>query len=132
MSCVSRPEFLVSYISCDYHVLTACLCPCRRACNILPYKYFGVVGQHRKLPVEALTLSRDGRLLASCSHDHLLRFWDVGYLYERRFETKGMEWQERAKKGDAKKLLPSSKVKPAADFFSDLPKDDQGGTFFWD
>ncbi|XP_043237000.1 WD repeat-containing protein 55 homolog isoform X2 [Amphibalanus amphitrite] len=103
-----------------------------RACNILPYKYFGVVGQHRKLPVEALTLSRDGRLLASCSHDHLVRFWDVAYLYERRFETRGMEWQQRAKKGDAQKLLPSSKVKPAADFFSDLPKDDQGGTFFWD
>ncbi|XP_037070061.1 WD repeat-containing protein 55 homolog isoform X2 [Pollicipes pollicipes] len=102
-----------------------------RACNILPYKYFGVVGQHRRLPVEALALSRDGRMLASCSHDRLVRFWDIGYLYEKRFETKHMEWQERGKRGDAKKLLPSSKVKAASEFFSDLPREDEG-MFFWD
>jgi hypothetical protein len=41
----------------------------------------GIVGQHpNEMPVEQMALSRDGKFLASISHDESIRFWDLAYF----------------------------------------------------
>lgn len=48
-----------------------------RVASVLPNKCLGVLGTHGRFPVESLSVSRDSQLLASCSHDQLVKFWDV-------------------------------------------------------
>lgn len=48
-----------------------------RVASVLPNKCLGVLGTHGHFPVESLSVSRDGQLLASCSHDQRVKFWDV-------------------------------------------------------
>jgi WD40 repeat protein len=41
----------------------------------------GIVGQHpNEMPVEQMAVSRDGKFLASISHDESIRFWDLAYF----------------------------------------------------
>eukprot|EP00038_Savillea_parva_P003202 m.122323 g.122323 ORF g.122323 m.122323 type:complete len:313 (-) comp11103_c0_seq4:147-1085(-) len=68
-----------------------------RLVDIMPHRIRGVLGEHDGFPVEALALSGDGELLASCSHDQAIKFWNV----------KGL--------GDS-----SASAKPAGGFFDDL------------
>ncbi|KAG8859751.1 WD repeat-containing protein jip5 [Tulasnella sp. 330] len=49
-----------------------------RLVQILPSKLLGVVADHGEYPVERLALSRDGKWLASASHDEVLKMTDVG------------------------------------------------------
>lgn len=52
----------------------------------------GVVGQHEDFPIECIRLAPETvehknpsdslHILASCSHDNLIKFWDVEYLFE--------------------------------------------------
>jgi ATP-dependent RNA helicase DOB1 len=52
-----------------------------RIISVLPNKLLGVVGSHAAdMPVERLSLSHDRRLLASVSHDSVVKLWDVGRL----------------------------------------------------
>ena len=51
-----------------------------RAVHILPNRFVGTVGEHEDFPVERMRLSRDGDILASCSHDQSIKFWDVSHL----------------------------------------------------
>lgn len=48
-----------------------------RVAGILPTRNLGVVGAHGRFPVESLSVSHDGGLVASCSHDQQVKFWDV-------------------------------------------------------
>mmetsp|Transcript_2278 Transcript_2278/g.6814 ORF Transcript_2278/g.6814 Transcript_2278/m.6814 type:complete len:349 (+) Transcript_2278:2384-3430(+) len=52
-----------------------------RAVQLHPNKLLGLVGEHGELPIERLTLSKDCRLLASCSHDEVIQFYDVAALF---------------------------------------------------
>ena len=40
----------------------------------------GPIGEHADFPIEKLRLSRDGNLLASCSHDQTVKFWNIEHL----------------------------------------------------
>jgi len=57
-----------------------------RVMNVFPNELVGVVGQH-DLPLEELALSRERRLVASASHNHTVKFWNISYLHNRRKES---------------------------------------------
>lgn len=84
-----------------------------RAVNILPNRIIGVVGQHSDSTVENLATSRDGTLLASCSDDATIQFWDIQYLLEEKVSDK-----HKAKRSAKTKQLKSSNRRD--DFFADL------------
>lgn len=52
-----------------------------RGVTLFPNRYLGVIGSHDKFPIESLSVSHDRQLLASCSHDETVRFWDVSGLH---------------------------------------------------
>ncbi|KAJ2808023.1 WD domain repeat-containing protein 55 [Coemansia guatemalensis] len=52
-----------------------------RIVQLFPHKLVGVAGDHQALPVEKVVLSYDQQWLASCSHDHMVHFWDIGYIF---------------------------------------------------
>ncbi|KAJ2336356.1 WD domain repeat-containing protein 55 [Coemansia sp. RSA 2681] len=52
-----------------------------RIVQLFPHKLVGVAGDHKSLPVEKVVLSYDQQWLASCSHDHTVHFWDIGYIF---------------------------------------------------
>uniref|UniRef100_A0A023GM15 WD repeat-containing protein 55 homolog n=1 Tax=Amblyomma triste TaxID=251400 RepID=A0A023GM15_AMBTT len=51
-----------------------------RVGSIGPNKCLGLLGTHGRFPVESLSTSRDKQLLASCSHDQRVKFWDISYV----------------------------------------------------
>ncbi|KAJ1729515.1 WD repeat-containing protein jip5 [Coemansia biformis] len=53
-----------------------------RIVQFFPHKLVGVAGDHQALPVEKVVLSHDQQWLASCSHDHMVHFWDIGYIFD--------------------------------------------------
>ena len=53
-----------------------------RVIGILPNKMLGVVGEHGDMPVERMALSLDRTSLATASHDHTIKLWDVKDLFE--------------------------------------------------
>ena len=88
-----------------------------RAVNILPNRIIGVVGDHEKFPVENLSLSHDKCLLASCSHDQTIKFWNVKSLFSQKVSDK-----KKAKKSNKSKLLSSA---GKDDFFSGLAEESE-------
>ncbi|KAJ2713439.1 WD repeat-containing protein jip5 [Coemansia spiralis] len=52
-----------------------------RIVQFFPHKLVGIAGDHQALPVEKVVLSHDQQWLASCSHDHMVHFWDIGYIF---------------------------------------------------
>ncbi|KAL1916058.1 uncharacterized protein VTP21DRAFT_6062 [Calcarisporiella thermophila] len=106
-----------------------------RVIGILPNKFHGIIGEHEDFPVEQIKMSWDKRYLASCSHDAVVRFWDVRYLFESEEEeetkdeqkdedendTGGMEVDEEG--SGSKKRRKNKKEKnagPVDEFFADL------------
>ncbi|XP_069129880.1 WD repeat-containing protein 55-like [Argopecten irradians] len=86
-----------------------------RAVNILPNRFLGVVGDHDDLPVENLSLSHDSNLLASCSHDQTIKFWNTSDFTDLTVNTK-----KKAKKANKNKKLSST---GKSDFFAGLADD---------
>lgn len=84
-----------------------------RAVNILPNRFLGVIGQHDEFPVENLSLSRCRSLLASCSHDQTVKFWNVSDVDKETIDT-----TKRAKKASKTKAL--NKAMAQDEFFADL------------
>ncbi|CAG8789782.1 24392_t:CDS:2, partial [Gigaspora rosea] len=41
-----------------------------------------VIGDHGDFPIECIRISFDNTFLASCSHDNVVKFWDIRYLYD--------------------------------------------------
>lgn len=77
-----------------------------RAVHILPNRFVKTIGEHDDFPVEGMRLSRDGNILASCSHDQTVKFWDVSCLKAVNVDL------TRNKKHFVKN--------PSSDFFADL------------
>ena len=72
-----------------------------------------MVGEHTgEFPVENLALSRNKKLLASCSHDQKVKFWNIESIKKEKVNVK-----KKAKKSNKSKYLKSSQQ---GDFFSDL------------
>jgi WD40 repeat protein len=53
-----------------------------RAVSILPNRFVGVVGEHGEFPIEQISLSPERNILASCSHDQKIKFWNVEHFRE--------------------------------------------------
>lgn len=85
-----------------------------RVASILPNRYLGVIGSHQKFPVESLSLSHDGDLLASCSHDQAVKFWNVSGVREMRVDP-----GSRGKEGDRSKSVAGGPSKKGS-FFAGL------------
>src|SRR5207244_4177468 len=86
-----------------------------RAVHLFPHRFAGVVGQH-EFPVEKVDISGDGRLVSSCSHDQIVRFWNTNYFEDLEVDGR----KKSVKKKDMKKSLPSSRKQDAREFFSGL------------
>jgi len=52
-----------------------------RIVNILPNKLLGVLGEHEDYPVEVLTINHDNKYMASCSHEDIVKFWNIEFFY---------------------------------------------------
>lgn len=88
-----------------------------RIISILPNKMLGVVGEHGDMPVERMCVSKDKTTLATASHDHTIKLWDVKYLWEEgaRISIAGDGDDARLELGDA-----------AVDSDSDSDSEDNG------
>jgi hypothetical protein len=92
-----------------------------RAVNILPNRFIGVVGEHDGFPIENMCVSHDKTLLASCSHDQKIKFWNVQNVKKEKIDQ-----TRRAKRGNKTKPLNTSAAN--SNFFADLEEkhDDKG------
>lgn len=70
------------------------------------------MGQHENFPIESLTIDRNRELVASCSHDQTIKFWNVKLMHNLKVSD-----EHKAKKKDGQQLLPSSRNEG---FFSDF------------
>lgn len=86
-----------------------------RAINILPNRVIGSIGQHVGESIEQIAKSPDGRFLASCAHDQLVKFWDISSLATMKVS----DYRKRKKKDGRLKAL-SKKAHGTDDFFSGL------------
>lgn len=85
-----------------------------RVASILPNRYLGVIGSHQKFPVESLSVSQDGDLLASCSHDQAVKFWNVAGVRDTRVDP-----GSKGKEGDRSKSVAGGPSKKG-NFFAGL------------
>ncbi|XP_076330623.1 WD repeat-containing protein 55 [Tachypleus tridentatus] len=83
-----------------------------RAVHVLPNRFLGIVGNHDEFPVENMSLSKDGKLLASCSHDQKIKFWNISCLDDIEEDP-----NVKPKHKNKKKKLASTRQ---ADFFAGL------------
>ena len=79
-----HPESVQSIVKIDEDtLLTGSSDGLIRIINILPNKLIGIVGEHdEEFPVERICRSYDNNLIASISHDNVVKFWDISYLQE--------------------------------------------------
>mmetsp|Transcript_29211 Transcript_29211/g.113359 ORF Transcript_29211/g.113359 Transcript_29211/m.113359 type:complete len:379 (-) Transcript_29211:304-1440(-) len=66
-----------------------------RVIQLQPNKFLGLAGKHGDLPIERLSLSCDQRVLASCSHDEVIKFYDVADFYHESDDTAQEQGQSR-------------------------------------
>ena len=91
--------------------------------HIQPNYFVSEVGKHADLPVERLQLSSDGNILASCSHDNVIKFWNISDVYNQQPITE--------RKMKTKKRKNEISTAEAKDFFSDL-WEGLSGTYYID
>lgn len=53
-----------------------------RIVQIHPNKLLGVLGEHGDFPIEVIRMNASKTFMASASHDDLIKFWDVRFLYD--------------------------------------------------
>ncbi|KAG5898965.1 hypothetical protein JTB14_004684 [Gonioctena quinquepunctata] len=97
--------------------VTACEDGNLRATHLFPHRHLGIVGQH-DLSVENIDICNTGQFIASSSHDNDIKFWNIQYFED--FEKVSQKHKKHNKKTEMKNNLPSSKIRNASDFFSDL------------
>lgn len=98
-------------------VVTACEDGNLRATHLFPHRHLGVVGQHN-LPIECIDICNDGTFIASSGHNNDVRFWNIEYFDD--FNKVNQKHKKHQKRKELANNLPSSKVKNASDFFSDM------------
>ncbi|KAJ8950539.1 hypothetical protein NQ314_007848 [Rhamnusium bicolor] len=98
-------------------VIVACEDGNLRATHLFPHRHLGIVGQH-DFSVENVDICNTGQFIASSSHDNEIKFWNIHYFED--FEKLSEKHKKHDKKKELRNNLPSSRIKNATDFFSDL------------
>ena len=62
-----------------------------RVITVFPNQMLGLVGEHGEYPIERMRLTADLNTLASASHDHTVKIWDVSFLHEEDAKGDGGE-----------------------------------------
>lgn len=83
-----------------------------RLVHILPNSIESIIGSHGDFPIQSLTLSHDGALIASASHDEHVKFWKTPDVDE---VTVGSHSKRKGKK-----VGKHEKLKERKAFFNDL------------
>lgn len=107
-----------------------------RICSILPNKMLGIVADHQGFPVERLTITgvdQHDRWLATCSHDEIVRIFDISFLYHQQQQQQQQEQgeeegsdKEEVVKNNKRMLKPMKnpqklrKKQELNEFFADL------------
>lgn len=102
-----------------------------RVVQVTPHKLLGVLGEHDDFPVERLALQQESGLLASASHDSMVRVWGVGELFEQDDEDADPERAPSATAGQRgaaafAKLAAAVEGAGGDDTDSDSDSDDGG------
>ena len=84
---------------------------------MFPHRCLGTVGHH-DVSVEAIDISHDGEFVASSGLDHTVKFWNIKYFEDVHVRKEKLNKVKKRK--DIDHNLPSSKIRNASDFFSDL------------
>ncbi|KAL0234987.1 hypothetical protein GEMRC1_001569 [Eukaryota sp. GEM-RC1] len=80
---VGHPDAVESIVKIDEDtVLTSSDDGIIRIVSVLPNQLLGVLGEHGQFPVERMSKSYDGQVLASTSHDNCVKLWDLSVFYE--------------------------------------------------
>jgi len=93
-----------------------------RVVGIHPNKLLGVIGEHENFPIERLDLSPNKELLASCSHDNSIKFWNMSCFWNEDDENENdneNETEETIKQQLNESKLPKHK-RDLKKFFNDL------------
>ena len=96
-----------------------------RIMQLYPNKLLGVVGDHDEFPIEKIAMSHDRHLLASCSHDSTVQFWDIKFLTEDDGEDDEGEVDDEAGEDDDDEAMDGGaggddRGEQGGDFFGDL------------
>lgn len=93
-----HPESVSALVKVDEdRLITASSDGLLRVVSIQPNRLVGVIGEHSDFPTERLDLHAGAKLLASASHDSVVKVWDVGHLYG----GEGGEGGDDANEGDS-------------------------------
>ena len=71
-----------------------------RIVQMFPHKVLGVVGYHDDFPVERMSWSHDRDFIATCSHDNLVRFWDLRFLKDLDQDMDGVDMERNNRDSD--------------------------------
>jgi len=98
-----------------------------RVMQIYPNKLLGVIGDHDEFPIEKIAMSHDRALVASCSHDNTVQFWDIQFLTndkddddEPESQSKGMKEADEDSSSDEGPPTTASQNLAQPSFFEDL------------
>lgn len=86
---------------------------CIRSLSLQPHQALGLVGKHGTFGIENLKLSSDLQLMASCSGENSVKFWDISSLHERTVEPVQQKKKQRKRKME-------ETVNSKDEFFADL------------
>ncbi|KAL7751583.1 WD domain repeat-containing protein 55 [Sorochytrium milnesiophthora] len=91
-----------------------------RLVNVFPNQLVEIIGRHKRFPIEDMSISHDQQLLASCSHDHKVKFWNISRLYnpESSDDDENEDESQRAQQGNKPSLSGSD------DDWEDIADDD--------
>ncbi|KAJ1499483.1 WD domain repeat-containing protein 55, partial [Coelomomyces lativittatus] len=84
-----HPEPITSMVQLsDRQLLTGCGDGKLRLVSVAPNKIERIVANTGMLPVESLCISNDKNLVASCTYDEKIRFWNVSQLMSSKSKQK--------------------------------------------
>ena len=93
-----------------------------RAVKLFPHQFLGVVGEHEDFLIESMSLSCCGKLLATSSHDDVVKFWNVDSNNISKLSKQRGKRKAKTKKGEktiTSRILHSAAAQRKA-FFADM------------
>jgi WD40 repeat protein len=105
-----------------------------RILRVTPLEVVDVLGDHGEFPVECLAVSHDGAMVASCSHESEIKFWDVRQYGDGKVDALAAARQQQREEHAASSSNPRDEKRPKnmsgnqrkrASFFKGILQDDE-------